>query len=165
LSRSRSGGFTYLGILFAVAVLGFALSAAGTLWTVSARREREAQLLWVGAQYQHAVARYYHSGPPGLQQYPQSIDDLLEDRRGPVLMRHLRSRYPDPMTGAADWILDRLPDGSILGVRSASQARPIKQAGFNPEQAAFAEAACYCDWAFVYLPALATAEIPDSVKF
>jgi type II secretory pathway pseudopilin PulG len=158
--RRRSRGFTYLGILFAVVILGFALATAGTLWTVSARRDREALLLWTGSQYQRAIASYYLKGPGGLHQYPQSLEALLEDSRGPVLLRHLRRRYPDPMAGGADWSLNRLADGSIIGVSSTSDARPIKQAGFRPEHSAFEGAACYCGWAFVYLPALAPVVTP-----
>jgi type II secretory pathway pseudopilin PulG len=151
-ARPVSGGFTYLGLLFAIVMLGFALSAAGTLWSVGARRDREAQLLWVGNQYRHAIASYYLKGPVGLRQFPPSLEDLLEDRRGPVLLRHLRRLYPDPMTGTANWDLERLADGSIAGVRSAAQGRPIKQAGFGPELAAFEGAACYCDWSFSFVP-------------
>jgi len=154
MSRSRQGsrGFAYLGVLFAIVILGFALATAGTLWSVSARRDREALLLWTGGQYQRAIASYYLKGPGGVRQFPPSLEDLLEDRRGPVLLRHLRRLYPDPMTGSADWNLERLADGSIQGVRSTGQGRPIKQAGFRPEQAAFEGAECYCDWVFVYVP-------------
>jgi type II secretory pathway pseudopilin PulG len=161
--RQGSGGFTYLGILFAIVILGFALAAAGTLWSISARRDREAQLLWVGNQYRHAIASYYLKGPAGLRQFPPSLEELLEDRRGSVLLRHLRKLYPDPMTGSANWALERAADGSILGVRSTAQGQPIKQAGFAPELAAFAGAACYCDWIFLYVPSRATALQPTTL--
>lgn len=162
-SRWSSRGFTYLGILFAVVVLGFALATAGTLWSVAARRDREALLLWTGRQYQRAIASYYLKGPGGVRRYPQSLEELLEDRRGPILLRHLRVLYPDPMTGNADWDLQRLADGSITGVRSTAQGRPIKQAGFRPEQAAFEGSGCYCDWAFVYVAPREPAGIPDTL--
>jgi len=152
--RRGAAGFTYLGVLFAVAVLGMALAMAGTLWSISDRREREARLLWTGDQYRQAIASYFLSGPAGVRQYPQSLDDLIEDHRGPVLQRHLRRQYPDPMTGQSDWQLERLGDGAIIGVRSASTDRPIKQAGFREEDTAFESASCYCDWVFAYLPQL-----------
>ncbi|MDH4259671.1 MAG: type II secretion system protein [Gammaproteobacteria bacterium] len=154
-SPRRSAGFTYAGILFAIVVLGLLLGLAGTLWSTSERREREARLLWTGDQYRRAIASYYLKGPPGIRQYPQSLDDLITDQRGSLLQRHLRRLYPDPMTGEADWQLERQADGAIIGVRSASQRRPIKQAGFRPQDAAFEAAACYCDWSFTYLPQLA----------
>jgi type II secretory pathway pseudopilin PulG len=145
-------GFTYAGILFAILVIGMALAMAGTVWSTSARREREAQLLWTGDQYTRAIKNYYMRGPAGVRQFPQSLDDLVSDRRGPVPLRHLRRIYPDPITGQADWQIERLADGAIIGLRSASQGRPIKQAGFRPDQASFEEAECYCDWLFVYRP-------------
>ena len=152
--RQGSAGFTYLGLLFAIVVLGFALAAAGTLWSMNAQRDREAQLLWVGNQYRQAIASYYLKGPPGVLQYPQSLADLIEDTRGPIPKRHLRRLYPDPMTGRPDWNLEHLGDGSVFGVRSTAEGRPLKQAGFGPGLAAFEGAECYCDWAFVYLPSL-----------
>ncbi len=151
-TRSASRGFTYLGLLFAIALLGLALATAGTLWSVGARREREARLLWVGAQYQRAIAAYYRSGPAGVRQWPSTLEDLLEDRRGPTLLRHLRRLYADPMTGRNDWTLERAAEGGIVGVRSSAQGRPMKRAGFVPELAALEGAECYCDWSFVVVP-------------
>ena len=52
---------------------------------MTARRDREAQLLWVGNQYRQAIASYYLKGPAGLLQFPPSLDDLLEDRGAPSL--------------------------------------------------------------------------------
>jgi type II secretory pathway pseudopilin PulG len=150
--RQRAGGFTYLGLLFAVVLLGLAVATAGTLWTVTARRDREAQLLWTGSQYQRAIESYFLRGPAGDRQFPATLDDLLEDRRGPVMLRHLRRLYPDPITGSSDWDLDRMADGSIFGVRSAAQGRPLKQGGFRPEHAPFEGAECYCDWVFDFVP-------------
>ena len=145
-------GFTYACILFAILVIGMALAMAGTVWSTSARREREAQLLWTGDQYTRAIKSYYLRGPAGVRQFPQSLEDLVSDQRGPIPLRHLRRIYPDPVTGQADWQIERLADGAIIGLRSASQGRPIKQAGFRPDQADFEEAECYCSWLFAYRP-------------
>lgn len=150
-ARRHSAGFTYAGILFAIVILGLALGMAGTMWSTSDRRDREARLLWTGDQYRRAIRSYYLKGPPGMHQYPQSLDDLLADQRGPLLQRHLRRVYPDPMTGNAEWQLERQADGAIVGVRSASLNRPIKQTGFGPEDAGFESASCYCDWLFEFI--------------
>ena len=147
-------GFTYLGILFMVFLVGFAMATAGIVWSTALKREREQQLLWTGSQFRRAIAGFYNNGPPGLREYPRDLTDLLEDRRGPVLRRHLRRLYADPVTGAADWQLVRLPDLSIIGVASRSSAQPLKLAGFGDEDVTFENANCYCDWRFVYLPAL-----------
>ncbi|MFO1467947.1 MAG: type II secretion system protein [Steroidobacteraceae bacterium] len=141
------GGFTYIGILIAVAIIGISLSSVGVVWSLQARRDREEQLLFAGNQYRQAIGRYVQAG--GL--YPQSLDDLVEDKRVPVPRRFLRRLYPDPMTGASDWELIRDVDGGIMGVASSSQQQPIKVAGFRLANAAFAKAECYCSWKFVHV--------------
>lgn len=152
--RHEEGGFTYLGALFAVALIGLSLGAVGTVASLEARRQREQQLLWVGEQYRAAIASYYEGAGLGSGQYPLSLQELLEDHRGPTIQRHLRRLYPDPMTGAADWEIIRTPDGQILGVASMSKGRPIKKAGFEAANQYFEEASCYCDWRFLHLPQL-----------
>lgn len=141
----RQGGFTYIGLLFAIAVLGITLAATGILWSTQTRREKEAQLLWTGDQYRQAIARYVASGG----QYPAALEDLLEDKRFPLARRYLRQLYPDPMTGAADWQLVLGPNGAIIGVASTSQDRPIKVANFPRRYAEFEKAETYADWKFV----------------
>lgn len=145
-------GFTYIGVLFAVTLLGVALAAAGTLWSTAAQREREAELLFVGDQFRRAIGSYYE-GSPGAKRYPTRLEDLVEDRRLPRVRRHLRRIYADPMTGEPDWELVRLPDGGIVGVRSCATARPLKTGNFAQRDAGFAGAASYRDWVFAYLPA------------
>jgi type II secretory pathway pseudopilin PulG len=147
-------GFTYFGVLFAIALLGCAMATGGTLWSFSARRERERELLWTGDQFRRAIASYYSAGPPGVREFPRNLADLLEDRRGPAVRRHLRRLYPDPITGNLDWQMVRLQDQSIIGVASGSALEPLKRSGFAESDSAFENASCYCDWRFVYLPAL-----------
>ena len=151
ISRRRHRGFTYLGMLLAVAFLGIGLAAIGTVWSTVAQREREAQLLFAGDAYRAAIDSYYASGPLA-HQLPKALDDLIEDRRGPLLRRHLRRLYPDPMTGQLDWQLTRDPDGGITGLNSASPRAPLKRANFSADDAAFEMAECYCDWKFVFSP-------------
>ena len=141
-------GFTFVGILLAIAFLGIGLAAIGTVWATTAHREREAQLLFVGDAYRHAIGSYYRAG----QRYPQALSDLTEDTRSGVLHRHLRRVYADPMTGQADWELIRNPDGGIAGVISTSIAVPIKRANFPRDDASFVDTQCYCDWRFEYTP-------------
>jgi type II secretory pathway pseudopilin PulG len=149
-----SSGFTYIGILLAVLLLGITLAALGSAWSLETRRAKETQLLHAGQAYRQAIASYYRSGPAGVHQYPLSIDDLLEDPRGPGLKRHLRQAYVDPMTGSADWRLIKTADGFILGVASQSMLEPLKRANFGVWEANFENADCLCDWEFVFLPQL-----------
>ncbi len=150
-SRARAGGFTYLAVLLAVALLGVALAAVGTVWSTEAQRDREAQLLFVGEAYRSAIESYYRQGPI-VGQLPKDLNELLEDSRTLKPTRHLRRLYADPMTGHADWQLIRAADDSIYGVYSSSLKAPIKRANFPPNEAQFADAECYCAWRFEFTP-------------
>jgi type II secretory pathway pseudopilin PulG len=141
-------GFTYLGLMFAIAVLGITLATIGVVWSTQIRRDREAELLYIGNQYRAAIGRYLNSGG----QYPRELADLVVDKRYPVARRYLRRIYPDPMTNSVDWELILAPEGGIMGVASRSQVKPIKVAGFSVANAAFESAECYCDWKFIYSP-------------
>ena len=142
-------GYTYIGLLVSVVIIGLMLTVVSRVWMTTVQREREAQLLWVGHAYRNAIASYYvHGG-----QFPQSLQQLLQDDRSPVPLRHLRQLYPDPMTGAADWTLISDPMSQrIMGVASSSKATPIKRKGFELVDAVFANTECYCLWQFVYWP-------------
>jgi type II secretory pathway pseudopilin PulG len=144
-------------LLIAVVILGLGLSVVGTVWHTQAQREREQELLSIGREFRAAIAAYY--GAKGLgHQFPQDINDLLEDKRGPEPRHYLRRLYADPMTGAKDWTflqsdtLGIAGFAGIIGIASSSQAAPIKKKGFLTEEDAFEDATCYCDWKFVYVP-------------
>jgi type II secretory pathway pseudopilin PulG len=147
-----AAGFTYIGLLIAVVVLGVALSAVGVVWRTHAQREREQELLFIGRQFESAVASYYGSTGGGIRQYPKDINDLLEDKRWPEPKHHLRKLYTDPMTGAQDWTILGIEGFGITGIASSSQAVPLKQTGFPADEEAFKDAQCYCDWRFEYIP-------------
>lgn len=146
----RNGGFTYIGILVAVVILGLLLTAASRVWALHEQREREIQLLFVGDAYRMAIARYFAYG----HQYPAALQSLLSDERSPVTRRYLRQLYADPVTGKSDWKLISAPDGvGIMGVASRSQLRPIKRRNFAFADATFTDSECYCSWQFIFLPA------------
>lgn len=154
----RQGGFSYLLVLLAVAVAGIGMAALGTLWSTARQHDDEAQLLHIGQQYRLAIRGYYLTAPGPQRRYPASLDELLKDPRTPGVLRHLRRPWQDPMTGLA-FVPVPAADGGIMGVRSASQARPRKTAGFDAADAAFEALAelrgdrlTYADWEFVFLP-------------
>jgi len=149
-SPPRNEGFTFIGLLFWVAAMGAALAVLGQVWSTAAQRERERELLFVGAQFRDAIGRYYEQSP-GVKQYPRRLEDLLEDKRFPVVKRHLRKLYVDPITGEADWMVLTQGD-QILGVFSPSQGKPLKTANFQLADAVFAQGTAYSDWRFVYAP-------------
>lgn len=161
--HSRQRGFTYLGALFFVALLGSALALAGELWSTQAQREREEDLLFAGRQIRQAISSYYDSAPAGQQRrFPARLQDLLEDKRWPVPRRHLRRLYVDPMTGAPDWVLLSAPSGGLLGVHSRATRRPLKQSGFEPEEEFFEEARSVADW--VFSPTAESARTPAATE-
>jgi type II secretory pathway pseudopilin PulG len=147
-------GFTYLTVLFVVAMMAGGLALAGEVWHTSAMREKEADLLHVGNEYRKAIERYYVSGP---KQYPKSLADLVKDPRQPGTVRHLRRLYPDPITGKDEWGLVKSNDGGIAGVYSTSEAAPLKTGGFGVRDASFEGKTKYADWQFVYAAAPASA--------
>jgi type II secretory pathway pseudopilin PulG len=147
MKRRRPAGFTYVGVLVLVALLGLVLAGAGQAWRHQAQRERETELLFAGTQIRAAIASYLGNSP-GSPEYPPSLEALLEDRRLPVVRRHLRRIYADPMTGKADWVLV-LAAGRITGVHSRADGVPFRRAGFDAQSADFADAATYRDWRFV----------------
>jgi type II secretory pathway pseudopilin PulG len=144
-------GFTYVGLLLAIALAGAALAGFGVLWSKDAQREREIELLFVGEQFRDAIAAYYEKAPAGQRhRFPEKLDDLVQDKRWPVTRRHLRKIFVDPMTNSRDWGLVKTP-GGIVGVHSLSGAVPLKRAGFSDELADFAAAKTYRDWRFVHV--------------
>ena len=151
--RGAHRGFTYIGLLIAIVLIGAALAMVGEVWGTEAQRERETELLWRGDAIRAAIEAYVLAAPGGAWAYPHELKDLLQDPRAPMVKRYLRTIYVDPMTGAADWTLIRATDGGILGVASASKGKPIKRKGFRPVDYGFENAKCYCDWQFVFLTA------------
>ncbi len=114
----RERGFTYLGLLLAIALLGLGLSAASEVWVTTAKREKLLHLEFVGQQYALAIASYYEGSPGGVRNFPRRLEDLLEDRRNVFVRRHLRQLYANPVSGRADWELVVAPAGGIRGVRA-----------------------------------------------
>ena len=139
-------GFTYLGLLVAVVVLGLMLTLASRVWSVTEQRERERQLLFVGGEIRTAIGRYFAAH----RHFPQSLEELLGDSASAAPRRYLRRLYYDPMTNSTDWNLVPAPGGGIMGVASKSKLTPIKRTGFSAEDAFFEANDCYCTWQFVY---------------
>ena len=145
-------GFTLAGALLLVAVLGAGMAAYGELASHAAQREKEQELLFAGNQFRQAIGAYYERTPGAVKRFPRSLEELLEDKRHPVAMRHLRRVYADPMTGKREWGLVEAPGGGIMGVYSLGQDRPVKSAGFATRDIAFTGAESYSGWQFAYNP-------------
>jgi len=155
---SAQAGFTYLGILAAIILMGLLLTAAARVWTQTEQRERETSCCCRDS-IRMAIAAYYAHG----SRYPNALQDLLEDNRSPVPVRYLRRIYLDPMTNSADWKLCS-PRGRHQGVYSGSGITPIKRANFPIIDISFADTDCYCAWQFVYEPRFRRRVAPATVK-
>ena len=147
---TRQAGFTYLGLLAAVVLMGLLLTMAARVWSLTEQREREEQLLFAGDSIRFAIAAYYAHG----HRYPNTLQDLLVDNRSPVPVHYLRRLYIDPMTNGTEWQLVPAPEGGIKGVYSASKLAPVKRQNFAEIDKGFTDKDCYCAWQFVYEPRL-----------
>jgi type II secretory pathway pseudopilin PulG len=153
MSRGSSrlqGGFTYLAMLLAVAVIGLGLATTGEVWVQSSQREKERELLFVGNQYRKAITLYYDRTPGSVKRYPKKLEDLLLDNRQVSVQRYLRKLYADPMTGKVEWEMVKAPDGGIMGVYSKSGLTPIKTSGFLARDRTLEGANHFSDWKFFY---------------
>ena len=144
-------GFTFIGLLFLIVLMGLMAAAAATTWTFLGQRDKEEQLLFVGGEYRAALGRYAVAHARQPQPYPTSLAQLLggDDRQVPV--RYLRRLYVDPMTGNADWGLVKSPQGGITAIYSLSDLRQIRSRsvpGSADLGIAFAQAKSYRDWVF-----------------
>lgn len=145
-------GFTYLAILFAIAISGIVLAEVGINWIQESQREKERQLQFVGNQFRQAIALYYERSPGAIKRYPKKLEDLLTDERYGSPQHYLRKLYRDPITNRTQWGLVIAPDGGIMGVHSLSDDRPIKTADFDYPNRSFEGAESYSKWRFIYSP-------------
>ena len=128
--RSRAiqpaqGGFTYLWLLFVLAISAAGTAAVGELWTVQAQRSKELDLAFRGQAVVAALESYRAASPAGTPCAPQSLDDLLQDQRSTVTLRHLRKPYANPFAPSGEWEWVKDTQGRMLGVKSRPPASPI----------------------------------------
>lgn len=147
----RQAGFSYVIVMFLVAVLSIVAVRALENTLTMERRDKEAELLWRGMAYREAIRIYYETSPGTSKSYPKELADLLQDKRLVRPTRPLRRLYPDPLSGGG-WGVLRNEDGHVVGVYPKSDERPLKRAGFPEALKAFTNATHYSDWKFTYQP-------------
>ena len=146
----RQRGFTYLGLIILVAILGLVGAAGLKMGSLLQRQAAEQELLDIGAQFSDALYSYAAATPAGQPQQPSSLADLLRDPRSPQVRRHLRKLFVDPVTGRAEWGLLFQPGShGIIGVHSLSQAAPLKVGNFEARFAGLEGKAHLSDWQFM----------------
>lgn len=146
----RQAGFTYLGLIILVTVIGLVGAATLKVESLLRRAAAEEELLAVGAAFGAALESYAAATPQGQPLQPPSLNELLKDPRTPGLRRHLRKIFVDPMTGGTEWGIVWLGDHlGVLGVYSLSQAKPLKVGNFEPRFSGFENKEHFSDWKFV----------------
>lgn len=150
---AASAGFTYVSVLILSAIISLTATAALQVGAIVERRTAEEELLAIGIEFRQALRSYALASPSGHPPLPRSLQDLLNDQRTPVLRRHLRKLYADPLTGRQEWGLVLAPDGSgITGIHSLSAAQPIKIGHFEPALQQLAGKSSYRHWVFTAAP-------------
>ncbi|MFC3110102.1 type II secretion system protein [Undibacterium arcticum] len=154
-AKHYTKGFTYIGLLIFIAIIGVASAATLRLGSVLLRRAAEEELLDIGEEFRQALISYANASPVGPPGAPRSLQDLLKDPRYPRPVRHLRKLYADPITGRTEWgTLEAVDGNGIVGVYSLSDAKPIKIENFDPMFQDFAGKTSYRDWLFSSTPQL-----------
>lgn len=153
--KHKNIGFTYIGLLAIIVIAGIGLTGVSVVWHQDMQREREKELLFIGEQFRLAIGHYYEDTPSGVKQFPKKLEDLIIDNRFPVIRRHLRKLYSDPIDRNKPWGLVR-QQGQIIGVYSLSAQKPIRKSNFEPMYESFKTAVEYTDWKFIYSPGTIT---------
>jgi len=147
---SRDGrGFTYIGLLVMVAIMGIVLAASGEIWYTAQKREKEVELLFIGNQFRLALTQFSKHTPGSSRRYPVTLEELLADSRYPGVQRYLRKIYPDPFTRKPEWGLVAGANGEILGVHSLSDEEPLKKSNFKLVDRDFEGKTKYSEWVFM----------------
>lgn len=153
-NRDAQSGFAYMALLVVIFSSLLVLTRAMPDIYQTAKREREAQLFFVGEQYQRAIQSFHENSFVAIKRYPQSLNELLVDERSFKASHHLRQRYLDPVTQTNDWGLVLNEQSQIMGVYSRSQDKLLKTY-FNSERVIVSNpsgAQQYSDLKFVYIP-------------
>ncbi|MEW7850593.1 type II secretion system protein [Massilia aurea] len=163
----RQAGFTYLGLIIFVTIIGMVGAATLKIGALLQRAAAEEELLDIGAAFSAALDSYAAATPQGASPYPPSLKELLKDPRVPGVRRHLRKIFVDPLTGKAEWGVVYLGEGStgVVAVHSLSTAPPLKIANFDSRFAGLENADTISAWRFKARdPALGQAPAPPPAQ-
>ncbi len=95
--RRGEQGYILLMMVVIIALLLIAMAIAAPKMKKAIQRDQEVELKHRGMEYARAVKLYYRK----FNTYPVSIDQLMNTNN----QRFLRKKYPDPITGKAQWRL------------------------------------------------------------
>jgi type II secretory pathway pseudopilin PulG len=104
-------GYAMAALLVGMSVMAIMLSVALPVWRTAVQREREAELVFRGEQYAHAIELFSRR----TGGYPPSLDVLVEGR-------YLRKLYTDPMAEEGEF--EPVYLGQPLPGQAAAPAQP-----------------------------------------
>jgi type II secretory pathway pseudopilin PulG len=108
---SAERGYAMAALLVGLSVMAIMLSVALPVWRTVAQREREAELIFRGEQYAHAIELYSRRNGG----YPATLDVLEKGR-------FIRKLYKDPIAGNADF--QPVFVGQMIGGQPAAPRQP-----------------------------------------
>ncbi len=129
-------GFTYLWLLFMLAISAAGTAAVGELWVVQVQRSKELELAFRGQAIVAALEGYRAASPAGTPCAPLGWEELLQDQRNTVTLRHLRRPYANPFAATGEWEWVKDAQGRMLGVKSDAPASPLVTAQLAAGKAA-----------------------------
>jgi len=109
--RPCERGYAMAALLVGLSVMAIMLSVALPVWRTAAQREREAELIFRGEQYAHAIELYSRRNGG----FPPSLDVLEKGR-------YIRKLYKDPVAGNADF--QPVFAGQMIGGQPAAPRQP-----------------------------------------
>jgi len=115
-------------VIFLVATIIILTAAAAPSILTQGRREREAETVWRGEQYERAIGMYYKK----FGRYPTKVEDLTKQTNG---LRFLRKPYTDPMNkDDGSWRFIYVgPNGQLIGsLRSTSLLQSVMNTATLP---------------------------------
>jgi type II secretory pathway pseudopilin PulG len=120
-------GYAMTVLLVALSVMAVLLTVVLPVWTQAAKREKEAELIFRGQQYVHAIALFQRKSGPGV--FPPNVDVLVDQK-------FLRRKYKDPITGGDFQLLPFVQAGTAAPGQIAGQqgrgGQPAPARGANP---------------------------------
>jgi type II secretory pathway pseudopilin PulG len=134
-------------LLVAIALVSLMLSVAMPSWRTLAQREKEAELIWRGQQYDRALQLYRKkNAAPGAP----SLDALVEGK-------FLRKKYKDPITNGDFELVGVGQTGNAPGVRQPQRGfgqlvGGVRSKSKQKSLRILNGRSVYSDWQFTYVP-------------
>ena len=105
-TAGKQEGWALLTLIFFSAMLAISLASVLPRAAMEARREKEADLIHRGRQYQRAIQLYYRK----FRRYPSKLEELENTNR----IRFLRRRFTDPIARSEEWRLIHISPQGLL---------------------------------------------------